>query len=88
MSNHYAVSLSASQGAYDVTANVCLIHADDHHETVINLTWPAMPPQPSPENAGEWLLGLLEALVTDFHSHIVYSTTRQPRTVHGGPKNG
>lgn len=83
MTQYYAVSLSVSQGAFDATASGTLVYADDRQETVMSLVWPTMPPQPDPENAGAWLLNVLEDIVTNFHAHEVRGAKTGPRSVNG-----
>jgi len=83
MSDHYAVCLSVSQGAYDTTARAHLLYADEHRETMMSIEWPVLPPQSNPENAGEWLFHVLEDLVTNFDAHAVTSAETGPRGARG-----
>jgi hypothetical protein len=87
MSEHYAVSISISQGAFDATANASLLYADEHTETMLTLRWPTMPPQTSPENAGEWLFHCLEDLVTNFDAHEVLAAETGPRGARKGAQS-
>jgi hypothetical protein len=86
MSDHYAVCLSVSQGAYDARAGAHLLYASKGEETMMHIEWPTMPAQPDPENPGEWLFNVLSDLVANFDAHAVTSAERKPRTVvPGGP---
>lgn len=83
MTDHYAVCLSVSQGAYDTQASCHLLFADRHSETMMRIEWPDMPPQSDPENAGEWLFNVLSDLVANFDAHQVQGAERRPRGGHG-----
>ena len=83
MSDHYAVSISISQGKYDTKASCALLHASGDRETMMNIEWPVLPPQTDPENAGEWLFHILEDLVTNFDAHEVQSAETRPRPSYG-----
>lgn len=78
MSEYYAVHLTVSQGKFDTKACAGLVYSDQFHDTILQLEWPDMPPQSSPENAGEWLFRVLEELVTNFDSHQVRNAERKP----------
>ena len=84
MSDHYAVSISISQGAYDTRASCCLLHASGDRETLMNIEWPVLPPQSDPENAGEWLFNILSDLVANFDAHMVQSAETKPRPGYKG----
>jgi len=79
MSEHFAVSISISQGKYDTTASCCLLHAAGDRETMMEIKWPVLPPQTDPENAGEWLFNILSDLVANFDAHEVQSAETRPR---------
>lgn len=79
MTQHFAACISISQGAFDVTASVTLIHADEYRETCYQIKFPTIPPQSDPENAGEWLFHVLEDLVTNFDAHEIQSAETGPR---------
>ena len=84
MSEHFAVSISISQGRYDTTASCALLHASSDRETMMNIKWPVLPPQSDPENAGEWLFNILSDLVANFDAHEVHSAETRPRTGYQG----
>lgn len=88
MSEHYAVSLSASQGQYDTTAVAHLMYATDREETMMRIEWPVLPPETQPENPGEWLFNVLSDLVANFDAHQVTQAERGPRGSLRGGSNG
>lgn len=88
MSQHYAVSLSVSQGMYDVRASCSLLYSDGRDQTMMQIQWPALPPQSDPENAGEWLFHVLSDLVSNFDAHEVTGAERTPLTAITGSVNG
>lgn len=79
MSEYYAASITLSQGAYDVSVTASLIQTHGQDETLMSITWPALPPAPDAEHVGEWLLWVLEDIVTNFHAHEVTQAERRPR---------
>ena len=84
MSEHFAVSISISQGKYDTTASCALLHAGPDRETMMTIKWPVLPPQTDPENASEWLFNILSDLVANFDAHEVESAETRPRTGYQG----
>lgn len=79
MSDHYAVSLSISQGSFDTRASAHLLYATGAEETMMHIEWPTLPPESQPDNPGEWLFNILSDLITNFDAHQVMSAERGPR---------
>lgn len=71
MADIYAVCLSISQGAGDVTVRAHLLHSDDDRTTEASVSWPSVPPINAEGNSSEWLYSVLSRMLMNYDDHIV-----------------
>ncbi len=78
MTDIYAVSLSASQGAGGTVVRAELIHSDEGRTTSASLVWPELPGINAAGNSSEWLYSVLSRLMMEYDDHTVISAKTQP----------